>query len=117
MSLPNVSANPFWIYRDEGNRLFLALFKGLGFLSGFLKGNIYIYLHMLYLRCSLSLAAERPHPWVSLSAVTAPIVGKVKVYPVATVMITKLKISRRAWLLDCSAQLLRPGQGFAGNKN
>lgn len=46
MSLPNVSANPRWIYRNEGNRLFLALFKGLEFLSGFLKGNIYIYLHI-----------------------------------------------------------------------
>lgn len=73
---------------------------------------------MLYLQLlSLSLAAERPHPWVSLSAVTSHIVGEVKVYPVATVVITKVKISRRAWILDHSAQLLRPGQGFSGNKN
>lgn len=50
VSPPNVSANPRWIYRDGGNRLFLALFKGLEFLSGFFPPfpgkHLYIFTHI-----------------------------------------------------------------------
>lgn len=51
VSPPNVSANPRWIYHDGGNRLFLALFKGLEFLSGFFppvprETFIYIYTYI-----------------------------------------------------------------------
>lgn len=89
VSPPNVSANPRWIYRDGGNRLFLALFKGLEFLSGFFppfprETFIYIYTYIysllalspsLLLQSLLQLLGRHAVTWLACCVNGKSVVG------------------------------------------
>lgn len=89
VSPPNVSANPRWIYRDGGNRLFLALFKGLDFLSGFFPPfpgkHLYIFTHIftaslhspspVFRQSLLRMLGHHFVPWLACRASDKSVVG------------------------------------------